>query len=83
MDPGQRAAYHERGTCVVRGVLSGEWIDRTRQAVDRILQDPGPGSVEYTPEGKLARYDGADRKSKGSFEFRELPVMCNPGVRQL
>jgi len=58
IDPGQWEAYHEQGACVVRGVLSGEWIERMQKAVDRILQDPGPGSVEYTPQGRRGRYYG-------------------------
>ncbi len=50
--------YEENGVCVVRNVLSPEWIARMGEATDRILANPSPGSMEYTPEGKTGRYYG-------------------------
>ncbi len=50
--------YEENGVCVVRNVLSPEWIARMGEATDRILADPGPSSIEYTQEGKTGRYYG-------------------------
>lgn len=50
--------YEANGVCVVRNVLSPDWIERMGDAVDRILADPGSGSMEYTPEGKAGRYYG-------------------------
>lgn len=41
--------YHENGVCVVRNLISPEWIVRMGAATDRILTDPSPGSMEYTP----------------------------------
>ena len=50
--------YHENGVCVVRNLISPEWIARMGDAVDRILASPGPSSLEYTPAGKSGRYYG-------------------------
>ncbi len=50
--------YEENGVCVVRNVLDQDWIARMGEATDRILADPSPGSMEYTPEGKTGRYYG-------------------------
>jgi hypothetical protein len=50
--------YEENGVCVVRNVLDPEWIARMGEATDRILANPGPGSMEYTPDGKTGRYYG-------------------------
>ncbi len=50
--------YQENGACVVRGLISAEWIARMGEATDRILADPGPGSMEYTPAGSPGRYYG-------------------------
>lgn len=52
------AAYEENGAHVLRGVLPMEWIEVMRDAVERILNNPGSASLEYTPEGKKGRYYG-------------------------
>lgn len=57
-DPGTLEEYAENGVCVVRNVVPADWISRMGEAVDRILADPSPGSMEYTPEGKSGRYYG-------------------------
>lgn len=51
-------AYRAQGAAVVRGVIPRAWIDRMGDAVDRILADVGPASVEYTPQGEKGRYYG-------------------------
>ena len=50
--------YDENGVCVVRNVLDPDWIARMGEATDRILANPSPGSIEYTPDGKAGRYYG-------------------------
>jgi len=52
------AAYEENGAHVLRGVLPMDWIEVMRDAVERILTNPGSASLEYTPEGKKGRYYG-------------------------
>jgi len=52
------AKYHENGACVVRNIISPQWIERMGDAVDRILAKPGPIGIEYTPTGKPGRYYG-------------------------
>jgi ectoine hydroxylase-related dioxygenase (phytanoyl-CoA dioxygenase family) len=39
-------------------VLSAAWIEKMAGAVDRILENPGPASMEYTPRGNTGRYYG-------------------------
>ena len=58
VDAGTIREYEENGVCVVRNVLSQEWITRMGEATDRILANPSPGSMEYTPDGKTGRYYG-------------------------
>ena len=50
--------YRENGACVVRNVVSPEWIARMGEATDRILASPGPASMEYTENNKPGRYYG-------------------------
>lgn len=52
------AAYEQNGAHVLRGVLPMEWIEVMREAVERILENPGAASVEYTPAGRTGRYYG-------------------------
>lgn len=52
------SAYEENGAHVLRGVLPREWIAVMREAVERILDNPGAASLEYTPKGKKGRYYG-------------------------
>lgn len=51
-------AYHRDGATVIRNVIPDGWIDLMRDAVDRILADPGPASLEYTDQDKPGRYYG-------------------------
>jgi len=51
-------AYEQDGATVIRGVVPPEWVELMREAIDRILEDPGKASVEYTPEGETGRYYG-------------------------
>lgn len=52
------AAYEENGAHILRGVLPAEWIEFMREAIERILTNPGNASVEYTPQGRKGRYYG-------------------------
>lgn len=54
----ERQAYREDGAAVIRGVVPMGWIELMREAIDRILANPGSASIEYTPEGKEGRYYG-------------------------
>ncbi|MBZ0216758.1 MAG: phytanoyl-CoA dioxygenase family protein [Fimbriimonadaceae bacterium] len=51
-------SYERDGAAVLRGVLDMDWIERMQDAVDRILNNPGNASIEYTPKGKKGRYYG-------------------------
>ena len=53
-----RAAYARDGVAVLRGVLSTEWIERMRGAIDRVIAAPAETAVEYTPAGQTGRYVG-------------------------
>lgn len=68
--------YRENGVCVLRNIVSTKWIERMGKAVDRILANPSPGSVEYTPEGKTGRYYGDFfiwRRDQDFNEFMRAP----------
>lgn len=54
----EKAALREDGAAVIRDVVPAEWVELMQGAVDRVLADPGPASVEYTAEGKKGRYYG-------------------------
>ena len=64
--------YEENGVCVVRNVLDPEWIARMGEATDRILANPSPGSMEYTPEGKTGRYYGDFFVWRRDPDFKEF-----------
>lgn len=51
-------AYERDGATVLRDVVPTEWIEVMRDAIERILNNPGGASVEYTPEGNKGRYLG-------------------------
>lgn len=51
-------AYQEDGAAVIRQVIDNSWIELMRNAIERILQNPGEASIEYTPNGKEGRYYG-------------------------
>ncbi|MCW3834678.1 phytanoyl-CoA dioxygenase family protein [Sphingomonas canadensis] len=53
-----RAAYLRDGATVLRGVLDAEWIDRMRDAIERVIAAPSESAVEYTPQGQSGRYVG-------------------------
>lgn len=52
------SAYEEDGAAVLRNVVPMAWIEVMREAIERILNNPGAASVEYTPDGKKGRYLG-------------------------
>ncbi len=56
--PEEVERYHEDGAAVIRNVVPTQWVERMREAIDRILAAPGSASVEYTPKGKTGRYYG-------------------------
>ncbi|MEQ8640085.1 MAG: phytanoyl-CoA dioxygenase family protein [Alphaproteobacteria bacterium] len=58
LPPSVIAAYESDGATVVRGVVPPVWIERMRQAIDRVLAKPGRAAVEYTPKDRPGRYYG-------------------------
>ena len=74
--------YHKDGASVVRGVLSLEWISLMRKAVQRILDQPGNASVEYTPAGEQGRFYGdfflwrQDADFEKFMRFSPLPELA-------
>lgn len=53
-----RADYARDGAARVRGVLSDAWVERMREAVERVIAVPSESAVEYTPQGGAGRYVG-------------------------
>jgi ectoine hydroxylase-related dioxygenase (phytanoyl-CoA dioxygenase family) len=50
--------YQEDGATVLRNVVPPEWIERMRDAIQTILDNPGKAAIEYTPKEKSGRYYG-------------------------
>jgi len=71
------AAYERDGAAVLRGVLDKGWVERMRVAIDRILDNPGIASIEYTPKGKKGRYYGDFFVWRRDPDFRAL-MMDSP-----
>ena len=63
--------YQENGVCVVRGLISPQWIVRMGEATDRILADPSPGSMEYTPDGKSVNVTGKISENYAVIEIKD------------
>ncbi|MDB5429983.1 MAG: phytanoyl-CoA dioxygenase [Caulobacter sp.] len=55
---GERQAFRRDGAVILRRVIQPAWIERMREAVDRVLAAPGPAAVEYTEAGASGRYLG-------------------------
>lgn len=75
--------YQENGVCVVRNLISREWIARMSDAVDRILINPSPGSIEYTPDGKTGRRRGLALRYIGedvTWDDRPGTFVKNPNL---
>jgi ectoine hydroxylase-related dioxygenase (phytanoyl-CoA dioxygenase family) len=72
------ARYREQGVVVLRGVIPKSWLQRAAAAVDRVLANPTPTGVEYTPEGESGRYYGDffvwRVESEIEAFFRESPL---------
>lgn len=52
------AAFERDGAIVLRDVIDASWIATMRQAIDAVLEAPGPLSREYTKPGHPGRYLG-------------------------
>ena len=50
--------YNTNGVAVLRNVLDKKWLEPMRRAIDNVLQNPGPASIEYTPPNTKGRYYG-------------------------
>lgn len=53
-----RSAYVRDGAAVIRGALAPEWIERMRDAVERVIARPSASAVEYTANDRPGRYVG-------------------------
>ncbi|HYB99485.1 MAG TPA: phytanoyl-CoA dioxygenase family protein [Candidatus Limnocylindrales bacterium] len=50
------ASFYRDGAAVLRGVLSPEWIERMRGAIDRVLASPAPTSMEHVSTAAAGRF---------------------------
>ena len=64
--------FEEDGVVVLRNVISMEWVERMREAMDRALADPGPLGSDLNPEG-----------SQGRFAFETFVALRNADFRAL
>ena len=73
--------YKEDGATVLRGVLGNPWIDRMREAVQEVLDNPGGAAMEYTKEGNTGRYYGDFFIWRRNQTFRDFMAnSCLPEI---
>ena len=53
-----RDDYNINGVAIIRNIIDSYWIDKMLLAIDNILKNPGPASIEYTPSENKGRYYG-------------------------
>ena len=69
--------YNQNGVAVLRNVLKEEWLGPMRKAIDIVLKNPGPASIEYTPKNEKGRYYGdffiwRNNKTFKNFSFNSI-----------
>ena len=57
VDDARIEEFQEHGVTLLRGVFD-DWIDSLRHGVERNLEDPGPFTKGYTPQGGSGRFFG-------------------------
>ena len=50
--------YIQNGVAVLRNIIDEEWLTPMKTAIDNVLKNPGPASIEYTPQNEKGRYYG-------------------------
>ena len=63
--------YEEDGVVVVRGAISMDWVEHMREAMDRVLDKPGPTGSDVNRDGK------------GRFAFETFPWLHDEGFKRL
>ena len=48
--------YEEDGVVVLRGAISMDWVERMRDAMDQVLDQPGPLGSDLNPPGTEGRF---------------------------
>ena len=64
--------YEEDGVVIVRSAISMDWVERMRDAMDRVLESPGPLGSDLNPPG-----------TEGRFAFETFIAAHNPDFRAL
>ena len=64
--------YREDGVVLVRGAISMDWVERMRDAMDRVLDQPGPLGSDLNPAG-----------TEGRFAFETFVASHDPDFRAL
>ena len=47
--------YIQNGVAVLRNIIDEEWLTPMKTAIDNVLKNPGPASIEYTPQNEKGR----------------------------
>ncbi len=68
----QIRTYEEDGVLHLRGAVSMDWIERARDALDRVLASPGPLGSNINPAG-----------TEGRFAFETFMNVYDPDFRAL
>ena len=64
--------YIKNGVIVLRNILEKEWLEPMEQAIDRVLENPGSASIEYTPPNDQGRYYGDFFTWRNNKEFKNF-----------
>ena len=65
-------SYDEDGVVVVRGAISMDWVERMRDAMDRVLDQPGPLGSDLNPAGTEGRFAFETFVASHDEDFRAL-----------
>ena len=63
--------YEKDGVVVVRGAISMDWVEYMREAMERVLDKPGPTGGDVNRDGK------------GRFAFETFPWLHDEGFKRL
>lgn len=58
IDDQTKTNYQRDGAAVIRQVIDPFWVEAMRDAIEEVLNAPGPASIEYTQKDKRGRYYG-------------------------
>ena len=80
LSPEAVEAFSRDGVTCLRGAISGEWIGRLREGMERNLREPGPYTRGYTADGKPGRFFGDYCNWQRIAEYRDFFMESGAGA---